>query len=596
MPDPQPLYLPGASGPAFATVHRPAPGGETQLAVLICPPFGWDEVCSYRPLRHWAERLAADGHATLRLSYPGTGDSGGDSRDPDLLAAWVSAVATAAVWLQADSGAERVAALGIGLGGLLASLATADRAPIDDLILWGAPARGRTLLRGLRAFAALELAQCYEGLGEPPADAGEPGDVEAGGFLISAPTAAALEAVDLGAIAFPADGRERRALLLERDGIAVDPGLRPALERAGIVVTVAPGDGFADASSHPQTARAPAAVIERVGSWLAERDASSLVPPRQAPAAAPSTEIHLRGGALVRETAIAIARESGTLAGVLTEPLDPPADGLCVVMLNAGAVRRIGPGRMWVEAARRWAAAGVTTLRLDSEAIGDSDGDERPYVDDGALYTPVFVPQALAALDFLEARGAGRRFVLGGLCSGANWAFHAALRDDRVHGVLLVNPRALVYSESLGPGRDLRALLTQRPSLTKIRRIATGPRLHAFLRWLAGTPTRALARLRGGAPESSGHEHELDAALDAFTASGKHMLMLFSEHEPLHDELVRSGREQRLAAAPNVIFEHVRIRDHTLRPLWAQAAAHAALDRALAREPGVGISVQGPAG
>ena len=65
----------------------------------------------------------------------------------------------------------------------------------------------------------------------------------------------------------------------------------------------------------------------------------------------------------------------------------------------------------------------------------------------------------------------GRRFMLGGLCSGAYWSFHAALLDERVPAVLLLNPRALVWDAGLGPGRDLRALFTQRPSLAKIRRL-----------------------------------------------------------------------------------------------------------------------------
>ena len=49
------------------------------------------------------------------------------------------------------------------------------------------------------------------------------------------------------------------------------------------------------------------------------------------------------------------------------------------MLLNSGAVRRIGPQRMWVEAARRWAALGVPTLRFDVVGVGDSDGDGSAY-------------------------------------------------------------------------------------------------------------------------------------------------------------------------------------------------------------------------
>ena len=72
---------------------------------------------------------------------------------------------------------------------------------------------------------------------------------------------------------------------------------------------------------------------------------------------------------------------------------------------------------MWVEAARRWAAQGVPTLRLDIEGIGDADGGTTPYVDSAQLYVAELVPQVLAALDALKDRGIGDRFVVAGLCS-----------------------------------------------------------------------------------------------------------------------------------------------------------------------------------
>jgi len=77
VPAPQPLYLQCEPDPAFATVHRAAEQNARDTAVILCPPFGWDEVCSYRSLRFWAARLAQDGYATIRLSLPSTGDSGG---------------------------------------------------------------------------------------------------------------------------------------------------------------------------------------------------------------------------------------------------------------------------------------------------------------------------------------------------------------------------------------------------------------------------------------------------------------------------------------------------------------------------------------
>jgi dienelactone hydrolase len=578
LPPPEPLFLPGDPDPAFATLHRPALDRAAGTAVLLSPPFGWEEVCSYRGLRQWATRLAQAGYPALRLTFPGTGDAGGDPWDPDRLRAWTASVAAAADLLRSEAGARRVTAVGLGLGGLVACLATAEGAAVDDLVLWATPSRGRSLVRALRAFSKLESAAFYEGLPAPPPV--PEGDFDAGGFVLTAATLSDLEAVDLGKLQLPAPAG-RRALLLARDGLAPDEALRERLVSLGVAVQTAAGEGYGDLTSHPQTATAPLAVMMTVERWLAEAPPGAsdrTGEPASYPPVAAQAEIRV-GDVAVRETALSIPQAFGQMAAILTEPLERPAGDTAVILLNAGAVRRTGPSRMWVEAARRWAAAGVLALRLDVEGIGDADGDGTSYRDDAALYTPAFVPQVLAAVDFLQARGVASRFVLGGLCSGAYWSFHAALQDSRISAVLLLNPRVLIWSDELAPARDMRALLTQRPSLSRIRRLATGPRLRAFTRWLAGAPLRLWRRLSTGQAPAAKTELALDAALERLVTSGTRTLLLFSDHEPLHDELERTGRLATLATRPNVVVEYVPVRDHTMRPTWSQNAARAAMDR-----------------
>ena len=119
-------------------------------------------------------------------------------------------------------------AVGLGLGGMLACRAAEAGAPIDGLVLWASPARGRELTRQLKAFARLEASQVFEGLPDPPPPA--EGEIEVGGFVLSAATQSELGEVDLSALTLP-HGLPRGALLLERDGIGVDERLREALER-----------------------------------------------------------------------------------------------------------------------------------------------------------------------------------------------------------------------------------------------------------------------------------------------------------------------------------------------------------------------------
>ncbi|MGA9856864.1 MAG: alpha/beta family hydrolase, partial [Solirubrobacteraceae bacterium] len=416
---PRPGYLPVGDEHAFVVYHPAAAGHRRDCAVVLCPPFGWEATSSHRGLRDWANQLAQAGYPVLRLTFPSMGDSSGNVRDPGRLDVWTATVTSAAQWLAAASGASSVVALGLSLGGIVAYRAAGSGAPIDGLILWSTPARGRDLVRQLRAFARLEQAEAFAGLADPGSV--PTGELEAGGFLLSAETVAALEALDLSAVPPPAR-LKAGVLTLGRDGIDVSAALREVLDHAGIDTTSAPGHGYGGLTSHPQEARSPVATATAVATWLAERSAPA-PDGGTAAADAPGLEPRLRAGsdaAWFTETPVEISLPDGTLPGVLCEPGQPTE--LCAVFLNAGAISRIGPSRLWVDVARRWAARGVPSLRLDVTGIGEADGAMNAYPHASGLYRLELVAQVVAAIDDLQARGVAERFVLVGMCAGAYWS------------------------------------------------------------------------------------------------------------------------------------------------------------------------------
>jgi len=584
-PPARPLYLSiDGIDPVFGLLHMPAYGPGHEIAVLICPPFGWEESCSYRSRRDWAEHLAGAGHPTLRIDLPGSGDSGGSPEDQGRVAAWTGAICAAAGWLSATTGGRRVAAIGIGLGGLLACHAIGEGAPIDEIVLWAVPSRGRTFVRELRAFGRMEASKSTgrDGAAFQLPD----GWTGAGGFVLSAETTLALEGLDVATLEIP-DGQLHRALLFERDGIGVDERLRRQLEGTGAAVTVLRGRGYSEMMGVPHEARSPIGVFAQTQAWLDESStsagtASPEVDPRGLPAR-PQRAVEEHNvieldvaGVRIRETPLAIEQPFGRLFGVLAEPVVTPALDLGAVLLNAGAHRRIGQNRMWVEAARRWAARGVPTLRLDLEGIGDADGDVARFSNMRELYTPALVDQVLAALDALDARNLGPSYVLAGLCSGAYWSFHAALRDERVRAAFMLNPQSLFWDSSLPTARVLRRgsrskVLRGEVPLARLAALAYG--VPAMVAWRARTRWRA--RHAGD---------ELDRALDRLRDTGKHLRFMFSGLEPLYEELELEGRMQRMDRWPNVGFDFIPGQDHLLRPLEAQRFAHEALDRALEEE------------
>jgi alpha-beta hydrolase superfamily lysophospholipase len=565
--------------------------GVSRASVLLCPLFGNDDLCAYRARYEWARVLAAAGHPALRIDLPGTGDSGGGPYEPARADAWTDAIATAARWLREECDQTRVTAVGIGLGGLLAYRAATDGAPIDDLVLWSVPARGRTLVRNLRVLSQMEASTetAVDAETSTPAESA----LESAGFVMSAETVATLEALDLTKLELPG-AASRRVLLLERDGLDVDARLRATLERSGAKVTVAPGPGYGAMVTPPQQSRPPVEVFATVDAWLKTRvealgappPATSAATPSHPPASAASSLEMTVHGVHVRETPLMVANAEGELFGILAEADE--AGPLCAVLLNAGAIRHIGPGRMWVELARRWAARGVPTLRLDLAGIGDANGDLESLREDAGFYVSRYVGETRTALDALAARGLPQRFVLAGLCSGAYWSLHAALEDERVAGAYMVNPRALFWASHLGGVRDARnirkvahpstwqRLLRGKITAQRAQTIATGAAVA-----LRSLPARTRASWR-----AARHGDELEQALERLQATGTELFGVFTAEEPLLEELERNGGLARMQRRPNVRIELIPgpLTSHTLEPLPLQQAVHRALDGALEQQ------------
>ncbi|MGH2940681.1 MAG: hypothetical protein ACRDPE_21475 [Solirubrobacterales bacterium] len=569
----RPFHLTAGDAAVFAVHDAPPSGAEGRAPVLICSPWGWDDVASYRARREWARRLAAAGHHTLRLDLPATGNSDGRPSEEGVVDAWVMAIAAAGGWLAAAAGAASVAAVGLGLGGLLGLQAAEDGAPIAAMALWGVPGSGRRFVRETRAFAALQ-----SWTADPDFDPGvAEGWIEAGGFGLSPGTIEAL-----ATLAPPERfGALRSVLALERDGIPVEPKLLERLGAAGVAVESAPGGGWGEFVSHPERSELPDAVAIRFGSWLEGLDLPVAT-------AAPSPWADPVSASLrawdARETAVTLSAPWGETVGVLAEP-EAGGDGdLCAVFLNAGAVRSVGPSRLWTETARDWAAAGVPSLRLDLEGIGEADGEPAGELRVADFYALRYIDQVRGVLDECERRGWGRRFLLVGLCAGGYWAFQTAVADERVVAAFTINAGALRWHPDLLTLRAARLGGGRAREGDYWRKLLRGEvergKVAAMMRSMVRRAGLALAR-----PFGRTHSQRLtagiEADLDRLGADGKHVLLAFSAKEPLGGEVEADGLDRR--KRPGIDFATLPGSDHTLRPPVAQRAFHELLDAELSR-------------
>jgi len=121
------------------------------------------------------------------------------------------------------------------------------------------------------------------------------------------------------------------------------------------------------------------------------------------------------------------------LLGILTSPREPAACGpVACLLLNVGVTHRIGPRRLNVKLARRLAARGIPSLRLDLSGIGDSAA-----ANSRTSFREQSIRDLQAAMDQIESTTGIRRFVVLGICSGAANGYWLALTDKRVVGLLM---------------------------------------------------------------------------------------------------------------------------------------------------------------
>jgi alpha-beta hydrolase superfamily lysophospholipase len=576
----QPQWVDGAPDPLYAVLHRPEGAERADIAVLILPAFGWDDDCSYRSRRDWATAIAEAGGVAARIDFPGAGDSVGSPLAPGRVAAWIGATTAAATWVRQVSVCDRLVVAGIGLGGFIAVRAALSGAPIDDLILWGVRATGRAHFRELRAYAAVVAGEIHE---EPGADPS--GVIGIGGHRMSAETAADLSALSLVDTPLPQPQR-RRVLLLGRDANGVDETLEGHLRNSGADVTTENFHEYHLLTEPPEYGFSPRRTIAASVDWLFGSRATpgqiEHETPAQVAGGVDCVEF-VYDGVVIAESLVEVQSSAGRLVGVVSAPAAGARPSACLVLANAGSLRRTGPNRMGVEIARRAAASGLASARFDLPGLGDSDGDLIRNFDRRPGDDRVSLSAMSAICDELGRQGISDRFVTGGHCLGGYIALRAAVTDERVIAAIVLNAGlALTDAERR---RQLMGARQRVGSDLSHRQIQGGRQLAVW----SGRLEQAGARFVMSVWERAKHVDVLRRAVyrDQLSSSAKaidelgaasatRVVIMTSSDERLDWLMSQPRIASRLQRWPNITLERLPGRDHLLRSLAAQDVA---LDR-----------------
>jgi dienelactone hydrolase len=438
--DAEPFHFGPPAHSLFGWFHRPAADAVRArpargAGVVLCNTVGNESLRAFVTLRRLAETLAAAGFAVLRFDFHGTGDSAGTDAEPDRVATWLDDIDLAIDELRARSGVREIGIAGLRLGGTLALAAAARRDDIEALYAWDPYYGGKDFVaeasRLHKTLMMLDLSGFA--LKRPGALDG----MEALGFFLSTATIAELQRLDLALVIDRAPAKQvlvaGSASAQKRGGDALVTQLRALNSAAAYEVL----PESLNRNLRLVTERDHHSIAADITGWFgshlsgtSDGSRQGLPPPIGA------------GRADLSEEPLLFGRDR-SLFGVLTHAETPHAEGAPgrppIILVNAGPGTRIGPHRQYVRMARAWAKLGFATLRVDLSGSGDSGGPSD--VPAGSPYPHCAIADVGAAMDLLQSKLGARRFIVAGICSGADIAFRAGVEEPRTAGVLVLNPR-----------------------------------------------------------------------------------------------------------------------------------------------------------
>jgi pimeloyl-ACP methyl ester carboxylesterase len=391
---------------------------------------------------------------------------------------------------------------------------------------------------------------------------------EALGFFLTKETIEDLKSVDLMSL----PRRPAADMLVVGAGKAhADDALVDSMRALGAKVTYRQLPGHKFLAQIPHRSLVPQEVIDTIVSWLADThptlDASA---PQSSPIPGRHETARFVEAPLVFGT-------THRLFGILVTPPNDRArsDLPAIIMTNAGTVHRIGPHRIYVELARELAELGFRILRIDLPGIGDSpvaSGDEN------LTYPATAVADCQAAMNVLGNQFGTQRFIVAGLCSGADIAFKVSLNDPRVTGAVMMNPLtfcvqdpafvenykgARFYQSSIFNKWWWSKLLKGEVDVIRVAKVVPSK--------LKGIAARVFDRLRSTTTEDDGHTN-VPVYLRSMAERGVDTFLLATVNDPGVDYVdVHFGdRMKDLASVANYRREDLAGTDHTFTSVWSQ--------------------------
>jgi pimeloyl-ACP methyl ester carboxylesterase len=335
--------------------------------------------------------------------------------------AWIEGIGHG-VDLLRSLGIGSISAVGMRMGAaILGTAASRTDLGIASLVFWDPCESGRSYMRELGALGALRREVTETEVRESTKMLEYPLSEEAAArinrFTLTEPTIRPLA---------------ERQLMVVRDDRTVSSRFRAQWASEYVEWTTTSEQALL-LESELSMSEQPESTIELIRGWLTTPE--RVPSPFSSPLRRSDAIVICSPDALtVRETVVELGFRK--MFGVVTEPVGD-VQGPLVVMVNGINEDHVGPSRLWVELARRWATVGVRSVRFDYSELGESPWlpgqPKRPMFDRTQRQEIVNAVRAIIPSTPDDA-------VMIGLCSGAQLALEAAL-DLKTRGVCAINPQ-----------------------------------------------------------------------------------------------------------------------------------------------------------
>ncbi|WP_275098478.1 hydrolase 1, exosortase A system-associated [Sedimenticola hydrogenitrophicus] len=435
----EPFFLNHQNRKLFVTLYTPS-NHALDHWVLHFPAFAEEMNKSRKMVSAQARSFAGMGMTVVVPDLYGTGESGGDFSEADW-SVWCADMLYLVDWMRAQ-GAIKIHFWGLRLGALLAlDVARRLNNPVSSLLLWQPVCTGARMLTQflrLRTVAGFMDGQ-QEKVSDLRTQLGQGTSLEIAGYRLSPKLANELDELNLS-LMLPAAGTKINWLELTKTSdtpLPIDKQrIVESWQHHGVEITVelVAGEPF---WMTPEITLVPDLILrseEGVRAAIscprddgAVMDGGDLNEPVSCQTPTPE-EVSEN---VATERPLNFACQGERLIGVIHPGRQPAQCGVLLVV--GGPQYRVGSHRQFVLLARDLAESDIPVFRFDYRGMGDSSGD--------LIGFEGITDDIATAMDCFQHECPGlTEVVILGLCDAATAAALYAADDERVQGLVLLNP------------------------------------------------------------------------------------------------------------------------------------------------------------